>query len=396
MLPVRGFREGGEQLFSGVVVKVERVARCDLEKIWAMVTWYGGKVVLGWEEVTHLVSGCHSVENDQQVWSVTPDWVVDSVKAGQRMDEKIYCSRMVLVSGSKRHIHVKSTPSKYSKQENKTSTVDDNLHDTEETSNPLARQKLYFPREAEASNHQVYPISNLEDNGDSFITTPKERLQSITEDVFEESFDQEEESSDLCCGMRKLETSFIGLQLSPDGGDETTVSKVHEGVDKESDPEGSQNKGEIVKKQVKTRRKSVRLQEKKAVSLKGECEKLNRGQGILTAREALKRVDVKINNLSCIITKDTVGSGKYANSDPDLAHESLIDINKVYTNAARDSVKFNRDLFDHDVLDSDHENFEDKSSNNRRRSTRLMSKAKTKEETSNRRRSVRLLIRNGE
>ena len=132
MLPLRGFRVW-DQIFSGVVVKVERVVRGDLVKIWAMVTWYGGKVVTGWEEVTHLVSGCHSADNDHQVWGVTPDWVVDGVKAGHRMDEKMYCSKMVVVPGNKRHIHAKITPSKDSKQESKTSTnkVDDYLHDTE-------------------------------------------------------------------------------------------------------------------------------------------------------------------------------------------------------------------------------------------------------------------------
>merc|ERR550519_2177890 len=183
------------------------------------------------------------------------------------MDEKMYCSKVVLVSGNKRHIHVKLTPSKYSKQEIKTSTntVDAHLHDTEKTSRPLAQKKLHFPKE---QSSQVYPDSNLEDNVDAPKTSATERLQSITEDVFEESSDKEEESFDLCCGMRKLETSFTGLQLSRDGSDEITVSKVHEGADKKYDQEGSQNKEVSSTKQIKTRRKSVRLLEKKAESMK--------------------------------------------------------------------------------------------------------------------------------
>ena len=80
ILPVRGFRVSGDQIFSGVVVKMERLSIVDMERIWAMVTWYGGRVVTGGDDVTHLVSGCHSVDEGQQVCSVTPDWVVDSVK----------------------------------------------------------------------------------------------------------------------------------------------------------------------------------------------------------------------------------------------------------------------------------------------------------------------------
>jgi len=303
----------------------------------------------------------------------------------------MYCSKMVLVSGNKRHIHVKLTPSKYSKQESKTSTitVDDYLHDTEKTFRPLAQQKLYFPEER---SYQDYPERNLDDYFDAPKTSATERLQSITEDVFEESFDNEEESFDICYGMRKLETSFTGLQLSPEGSDKTTVSKVHEVTDKKSDQEGSQNKEVSSTKQIKTRRKSVRLLEKKAEALKGECEKVNPGQGILSSREALKRVDVQVNNLSSRIMKDTAGAGKYAKSYP--PQESLKDIDKEFTKSVRGSVKFKSDLFDHNDSESDHDNFQDKSIN-RRRSSRLVSKAKIKEETSNRRRSVRL-IRNRE
>ena len=58
MLPVGGFRVGGRQLFSGVNVRVVGLGRGDMESIWAMVTWHGGRVVVGeGGVVTHEVTG---------------------------------------------------------------------------------------------------------------------------------------------------------------------------------------------------------------------------------------------------------------------------------------------------------------------------------------------------
>ena len=389
ILPVRGFRVSGDQIFSGVVVKMERLSIVDMERIWAMVTWYGGRVVTGGDDVTHLVSGCHSVDEGQQVCSVTPDWVVDSVMAGKRMDERMYSAKMVLVSGNKRHIHVKSTPSKYSKQENEATTiiVDDHLDYSEKTSSPLAPQRLIFPREWSC---KVHLDSNLDDNGDASKPFAKEKLESITEDVLGESFDQEEEFTDVGCGMQDLETSFTSLQLSPKGGNQAPVSKMNKGVDKDmvSDEEGSPLQKENRKKQIKTRRKSLRLLEKKSVSTKGESEKLNLGQGDLPGREVLKRVDVRLNSLWNLLSKDAAESGNYVKAD--VALESLIVKNKLSTNTVKGSVKFDRELLDHDDFYHDQENPQDKLKN-RRRSVRLLNNPKVKEETSNRRRSIRLM-----
>ena len=81
-LPVRGFCVGDGQLFSGVV----GVRMGDEERIWAMVTWHGGKVVAEAEIVTHQVAGevCASCKG-QSLWTVTSDWVYDSVKMGKRV-----------------------------------------------------------------------------------------------------------------------------------------------------------------------------------------------------------------------------------------------------------------------------------------------------------------------
>ena len=83
LLPVGGFRVGEGQLFSGVVVRVVGLGRGDVERIWAMVTWHGGKVVVAdCGMVTHQVTGGGGGKGGS-FWIVTPDWVVDSVKRGR-------------------------------------------------------------------------------------------------------------------------------------------------------------------------------------------------------------------------------------------------------------------------------------------------------------------------
>ena len=104
-LPVMGFCVGDGQLFSGVVVRVVGVGRGDVERIWAMVTWHGGKVVAEAGVVTHLVTGEVGAScTGQSLWTVTPDWVFDSVKIGKRADEVMYSSDMVMVTSSRSNI----------------------------------------------------------------------------------------------------------------------------------------------------------------------------------------------------------------------------------------------------------------------------------------------------
>ena len=101
MLPVGGFRVAGGQLFSGVSVRVVGLGREDVESIWAMVTWHGGRVVVGdGGVVTHEVTGVVGVGGGGDsggYWIVTPDWLVDSVRRGQRMLEVMYNKEMILV-----------------------------------------------------------------------------------------------------------------------------------------------------------------------------------------------------------------------------------------------------------------------------------------------------------
>ena len=69
-------------MFSGLVFHVPDtggVSAGDRDRVWAMVTWHGGRVVAEHADlaVTHVVT-CRRVTGGQLM--VTPDWVVDSIK----------------------------------------------------------------------------------------------------------------------------------------------------------------------------------------------------------------------------------------------------------------------------------------------------------------------------
>ena len=94
-LPVSPFRVRGQRLFSGVTVLMPEnsgLSAEDRERLWAMVTWHGGRVLTSDAEarpthVTHVVtSACVKVPG-ARVKMVTPNWVVDSVRHNRLQDE---------------------------------------------------------------------------------------------------------------------------------------------------------------------------------------------------------------------------------------------------------------------------------------------------------------------
>ena len=94
-LPVSPFRVRGQRLFSRVTVLMPEMAGLsaeDRERLWAMVTWHGGRVLTTDAEarpthVTHVVtSSCVQVPG-AGVRMVTPNWVVDSVRRNRLQDE---------------------------------------------------------------------------------------------------------------------------------------------------------------------------------------------------------------------------------------------------------------------------------------------------------------------
>jgi len=95
LLPVRGFSSSSSQLFRGVtmVMDMGSMSKADCDKLWAMVTWYGGRVVGTVREGgTHLVCGGwrNDLDNLGVTAAVTPAWVIDSVKNSERVNENEY------------------------------------------------------------------------------------------------------------------------------------------------------------------------------------------------------------------------------------------------------------------------------------------------------------------
>jgi len=162
------------------------------------VSWHGGKVVAEAGIVTHLVTGEVGAScTGQSLWTVTPDWVFDSVKMGKRADEVMYNSDMVMVTSSRSNIQpvqsalVKPPVLMKSKYQNPSSSIR-SLHSmptviasmvstsqeerfyNDEASSPLQPQKLSFPLAGVS-------IFSEDRNGNSCGVGRKGRLESITE-----------------------------------------------------------------------------------------------------------------------------------------------------------------------------------------------------------------------
>merc|ERR550519_1157037 len=99
MLPVEGFSVGVRKVFSGVCVKVLGLEEEDVKRIWAMVTWHGGKMVVEeFEGVTHVVTGAmDEFLDDNHYYIVTPDWVVESIKNGMMVEEVNFVAKSSVV-----------------------------------------------------------------------------------------------------------------------------------------------------------------------------------------------------------------------------------------------------------------------------------------------------------
>ena len=95
LLPARGFSITPDQLFSGITVVLSRdtLSSEDSARLWAMLTWYGGRVRVGCNDEggTHLVCGRWKKEMFKlRMTPVSPDWVVESIRDGVKKKEVDY------------------------------------------------------------------------------------------------------------------------------------------------------------------------------------------------------------------------------------------------------------------------------------------------------------------
>ena len=86
-------KTSSSRLFRGVVVFMgPDIGPGDQEKLWAMLTWRGGKVAasLRCPGITHVITTSSMLENED-FCEVTPDWVTESCKRGKRLLEYDFC-----------------------------------------------------------------------------------------------------------------------------------------------------------------------------------------------------------------------------------------------------------------------------------------------------------------
>ena len=81
------------RFFSGTVAFIDPdIETCDKEKLWAMLTWHGGKVAasLRCPGITHIITTSSRLDNEDHC-EVTPDWVTETCRRGQMLLEYDFC-----------------------------------------------------------------------------------------------------------------------------------------------------------------------------------------------------------------------------------------------------------------------------------------------------------------
>uniref|UniRef100_A0A1X7V386 PAX-interacting protein 1 n=1 Tax=Amphimedon queenslandica TaxID=400682 RepID=A0A1X7V386_AMPQE len=96
LLPTSLFDMSTSKLLSGLVLCPTQVSSSDLEKLWVMIHYYGGKYQRQLDRnVTHLLAIKASGKKYEEalkhdIKAVTPAWLVDSIKKGEVQSEEKY------------------------------------------------------------------------------------------------------------------------------------------------------------------------------------------------------------------------------------------------------------------------------------------------------------------
>ncbi|KAF6031196.1 hypothetical protein EB796_010432 [Bugula neritina] len=109
LLPTKPFppKQTSDQLFANKVFAASHVERSDLDSLWAMITFHGGSTQRSMtENVTHLL--CTDTkgkkyglsENKFKVKVVTPDWVLECVRAKKLISEIEYHPKLLVNSSN--------------------------------------------------------------------------------------------------------------------------------------------------------------------------------------------------------------------------------------------------------------------------------------------------------
>ena len=81
------------RFFSGTVAYVDpEIETFDKDRLWAMLSWHGGKVAasLSCPGITHIITTFSRPDNEDHC-EVTPAWVMETCRRGQKLLEYDFC-----------------------------------------------------------------------------------------------------------------------------------------------------------------------------------------------------------------------------------------------------------------------------------------------------------------
>ena len=108
LLPIKPFSPAEGRLFMGVTACVSDVSPSDMAKLWAMLSWHGGKVTKEMSpRVTHLIINkplgdlYNNTLPRPGVKIVTSTWVLETVKGKSKLNEDLFHPRLLLIPENK-------------------------------------------------------------------------------------------------------------------------------------------------------------------------------------------------------------------------------------------------------------------------------------------------------
>ncbi|XP_077979185.1 PAX-interacting protein 1-like, partial [Glandiceps talaboti] len=183
ILPCNAFAPDVSQTFTGVVACMSQIPQEDRNKIWAMITFYGGKCQANLNsKCTHLIvpkaEGAKyecALQHSDNIKVVMPDWISDSVSKKCKQDEGQYHPRLIIPPKP-------PTPEPVPEPEPEPEPVKEPEKPPDKPK-PTPKKKSHkskTPRYAAQFHHQLPPIhSNLDNIPSPFPTSMASQLQSV-------------------------------------------------------------------------------------------------------------------------------------------------------------------------------------------------------------------------
>lgn len=106
LVSTKPYKRYKNKLFASLVFCIAQVSKKDLNALWSLITFYGGKVKLNLDsKCTHLICGAPKGAryttamslNSEKLSVITPDWIIDSINVNSLCSTSVYHPRLLIM-----------------------------------------------------------------------------------------------------------------------------------------------------------------------------------------------------------------------------------------------------------------------------------------------------------